>query len=380
MPYRWVILGVGVVAQSALSGVFFGLPVLAPELAEHYELTLADLGILFAASNIGGIATTLPWGLLTDRVGERVSIGFGLGGLAAGFLGAAVLPAYWTLFALVVVAGASGVSVSAASGRAVMGWFARSERGLALGVRQASVPVGGAAASLGLPALLAAGGLELAFVTLGLWALGAAVLACFLLRDPPVEEEALEELTRPLRDARLWRLSLGSTLYVCVQVGITSFLVLYLHGERGLSLAEAGAAAAAIHLLGGVGRIGFGALSDRRGARIGLLRAIGVATAAVTALAAALLPVPLEVVVPLLVLAGGLSMCWNGLSFTAAAELAGRRRSGAALGVQQTMLSAGCVVMPVVFAYLVDLSSWRIAFAALALLPLAGARVLASLT
>jgi nitrate/nitrite transporter NarK len=380
MRYRWVILGVGVLAQSALAGVFFGLPVLAPELQDEYRLSLGELGALFAASNVGGIVTLLPWGLLTDRLGERVSIAVGLGGLSAGFLAAAALPPYWALFLLVTAAGASGVSVSAASGRAVMGWFAASQRGLALGLRQASVPVGGALVSLGLPPLLAAGGLGVALAALGLWALGAGALAVVLLRDPPREEETLVDLTSPLRDARLWRLSIGSTFYVCVQIGITSFLVLYLHEERGLSLAAAGAAAAAIHVIGGIGRVGFGALSDRLGSRMSLLRAIGVAMAVAVAAAAALLPVPLALVVPLLVLAGGLSMCWNGLSFTAAAELAGRRRTGAALGVQQTMLAAGCVVMPVLFASLVDASSWRIAFGALAVLPLLGWRVLGPLS
>lgn len=380
MRYRWVILGVGVLAQSALSGAFFGLPVLAPELQDHYELSLADLGALFAASSVGGIGTLLPWGLLTDRLGERTAIALGLGGLSAGFIAAAMLPPYWMLFLLVTFAGASGVSVSAASGRAVMGWFAASERGLALGLRQASVPVGGALVSLGLPPLLGAGGLGVALAALGVWSLAAGAFAVILLRDPPREEETLDDPGSPLRDGRLWRLSIGSTFYVCVQVGITSFLVLYLHEERGLSLAAAGAAAAAVHVIGGAGRVGFGAWSDRLGTRMSLLRAIGVAMAVAIAAAAALLPVPLAVVVPLLVMAGGLSMCWNGLSFTVAAELAGRRRSGAALGVQQTMLAAGCVVMPVLFAVLVDASSWRIAFGALAVLPLVGWRVLAPLS
>ena len=45
---------------------------------------------------------------------------------------------------------------------------------------------------------------------------------------------------------------------------------------------------------------------------------------------------PLWVPLPALVAATALSMTWNGLSFTAAAELAGSARSGAALGFQQT--------------------------------------------
>lgn len=374
-----MILAVGVLGQSALAGVLFGLPVVAPAVQEHYDLSLTELGVLFAAANLGGFATLIPWGLLTDRLGERIVIALGLGGLAVGFAASASLPAYWLLFVLVTFAGASGVSVSAASGRAVMGWFAPTERGLALGVRQASIPAGGAAVSLGLPPLLGSGGLGLALGTLAAWAFVTAVVAVVLLRDSPHEQDAGANLTDPFRDSRLWRLSISGTLYIGMQIGLSGFLVLYLHEERGLSLGAAGAAAAAVHVLGGIGRVGLGALSDRLGSRIGLLRAVGLSMAVSIAVAAALLPVPLELVVPLLVLAGGLSMCWNGLSFTAVAELAGRNRTGAALGMQQTMLAAGSVVMPVLFAFLVDEWSWRAAFALLALLPIAGWRVLAPL-
>jgi MFS family permease len=80
--------------------------------------------------------------------------------------------------------------------------------------------------------------------------------------------------------------------------------------------------------------------------------------------------------VPVLVLACGLTMAWNGLSFTAAAELAGPFRSGAAIGVQQTFLSLGGVAAPVLFAACVAQASWPLAFAASALFPLVGWAVL----
>ncbi len=47
-------------------------------------------------------------------------------------------------------------------------------------------------------------------------------------------------------------------------------------------------------------------------------------------------------------------MAWNGLSFTAAAELAGALRSGAAIGVQQTVLAAIGVSRLVLFALTVS--------------------------
>ena len=75
---------------------------------------------------------------------------------------------------------------------------------------------------------------------------------------------------------------------------------------------------------------------------------------------------------PALVVAGVLSMSWNGLSFAAAAELAGRARSGAAIGLQHSLLNASGAVYPGAFGALVAATSWRVGFVAVALFPLGG--------
>jgi MFS family permease len=85
---------------------------------------------------------------------------------------------------------------------------------------------------------------------------------------------------------------------------------------------------------------------------------------------------PVWLLVPVIALAGGLSMAWNGLSFTTAAELAGRVRSGAAIGLQQTVLGGAGIVSPVIFAAVVSATSWHAAFAVAAVVPLVGAFVL----
>ena len=380
MRYRWTILAVGVAAQAAWSAVGFAVPILAPALRDEYELSLGELGVLLAGAGGGMVFTLVPWGVLTDRLGERAVVALGLGSAGGAFLLAASAEEFGLLFVALTLAGMVGASVSAASGRAVMGWFAANERGLALGIRQTAVPLGGALAAVGVPPLLDAVGLAQTFVALAVVSFAAAVAGVVWLRDPPHDDEsagAADE--RPLRDRRIWRLSLGSTFYVCVQIAILSFLVVFLHDERGFSVASAGAVLAAIHVAGGALRIVFGALSDRVGSRVRPLRLVGLGIAAATAAAAALLSAPAVVLVPLLVLAGTLAVSWNGLSFTAAAELAGRSRSGAALGLQQTALAAGCAVTPAVFAFVVDAGSWQLAFALLAVLPLVGYRVLAPL-
>jgi sugar phosphate permease len=165
-PYRWTILALGTGAQTAYSAVFLGIPVLAPALQKEYDLDLTQVGLAIAAANAGSVFTLLAWGLLADRVGERVVLATGLAGCGAGLLVAAFAPSFGVLVIALTLGGASGASVNAASGRAVMSWFAQEERGFALGIRQTALPIGGLLAALLLPPIEAAGGLQAGLVAL----------------------------------------------------------------------------------------------------------------------------------------------------------------------------------------------------------------------
>jgi MFS family permease len=178
----------------------------------------------------------------------------------------------------------------------------------------------------------------------------------------------------------MWLLCLGSTFYVLTQISLLGFVVLFLHDDRGLSTPAGAAVLAALQVSGGIARIVAGRLSDRMRARVIPLRRIALLLAVSVAAATALLHASLWLLLPALVVAGTFAMSWNGLSFTAAAETAGRRRSGAAIGLQQTFLSAGSIVAPIAFAAVVHASSWRVAFAAAAASPLAGYALLSPLS
>jgi nitrate/nitrite transporter NarK len=197
-------------------------------------------------------------------------------------------------------------------------------------------------------------------------------------REGAAEDDVLEArgLGATLRDRQLWLLCGASSFYLVAQLAITGFLVLFLHDERGLSDAAAAGVLAGVQVVAAAMRIGGGRWSDRLGSRVRPLRIVGVASAITLAVAAAVLSAPLVVLVPAFVLAGGLSMAWNGLSFTAAAEIAGRTRSGAALGMQQSALAAAGALVPPAFAAVVAASSWRLGFAAAAAFPLAGVALL----
>jgi MFS family permease len=75
--YRWTILSAGVLAQGAFSAILLGLAAIAPTIRDHYDLSLTQVGVVFAAINFGSLATRLFWGIVADRIGERAVIASG---------------------------------------------------------------------------------------------------------------------------------------------------------------------------------------------------------------------------------------------------------------------------------------------------------------
>ena len=376
--YRWAVLAAGTAAQATYLALLTGPAVLAPVFRDELGLTLTQVGIVIAAPWVGPILTLLPWGLLADRIGERRVLAGGLGICGLLSLAIAFVDEFAPLVILLAAIGAAGASVNSASGRAVMSWFGTEERGLALGIRQGSTPLGGVVSALALPAIAAAGGLRAAFLFLGALVLLAATVGGLVLRDAPTES-GVEAAPRVLRDRRLWRLAGAGGLYLVAQLAVTGFVVLYLHDERQLSNQQAGAVLAAMQALAIVVRIVLGRWSDVLGDRIKPLRLMGTASGVALAATALLLGASTEVVIAAFVVAGTLGMSWNGLAFAGAAELAGRARSGAALGFQQTVLSATAAVASPVFAAAVDATSWRAAFLAASVAPIVGWAMLGSL-
>jgi sugar phosphate permease len=353
-----------------------GLPALGPALRDAYGLSLPQIGFAFTAVAIGVMLTLVPWGVLTDRIGERPVMAVGLTGTAAALAATAYAPGYGALLAGLLVAGMLGSSSTGASGRAVMGWFARDERGFALGIRQMALPLGGAAASVALPQLVAAGGLRAAMLTLAGLCLTGAIAAVVFMRDAPPPDRPLPIVPAPTRDARLWRLGAAGALLVAAQASMLGFIVLFLHDARGLSAPLAAAGLAAVQLLGAGMRIVAGRRSDREGLRIAPIRRIAIRNFGLLAVTAALVHAPGALLYPALVWTSVSTMTWNGLAFTAAAEISGRARAGTAMSLQNTILAIGGALAPSAFGAVVEATSWTSAFAVLALAPLAAVFVL----
>jgi predicted MFS family arabinose efflux permease len=238
-------------------------------------------------------------------------------------------------------------------------------------MRQTAIPIGGATAAAGLPWLGSAGGTRLAFLVLGCACVVGALVAATFIRKSPPENLEFEDIVQPMRDPRTWLLGLGAGCFLTAQIAITGFVVLFLHVHRGVSTHAAAALLAGINVLGIGARIASGRWSDHIQARLRPIRLIGVYLAVATAAVAGLVDAPLAVLIPVLAIAGVLSMSWNGLAIVAAAETAGRGRVGTAIGFQQTLLGLVVAGAPPAFAAIAT-GSWRLAFALSAVGPLVG--------
>ena len=356
----------GAAATAALAAVQGGLPAVAPAIQDTFDLSLVQVTAVFTSFALGTVATLLAWGVAADRRGERIVIAVGLAGGSLAMFGAASSSGYVALLAWMALAGMLGSAAVAASGRAVFGWFPRDERGLALGLRQTAVPAGAALASFSLPPLASAAGVHAA-----LYALAGAMLVCALasalwLRDGPRTESAAPAAPDAARDPRIWRLSAASSLMIIGQIGVTSLLVLYLYGERDWSAAHAALALGGVQVGAAIARVSAGRWSDMRDERIEPFRRLA-AVAGVLLLAAA---VGGPTAVPLLLAGGIAAMSWNGLSFTAAAEISGRRQAGKAMGIQNTAMRLVAAGVPVGLGALASAVSWHAVFAVMGVTPL----------
>jgi sugar phosphate permease len=349
------------------------MPALGPAFRDEFALSVGEVGLVFGAMGVGMMVGLIPWGMLADRTGERPVLFGGLLGTAVALCATAVADSFVLLLVGLFFAAFFGGAATGSSGRAIMGWFGRGERGFVLGIRQTAIPLGGALAALTLPAIALAADLQAALFTVAAFAAVAAVVGLVGMREPPARETpAGFSAPPPMRDRRIWRLGIGSGLFVMAQAAVIGFVVLFLVDERGMSPGSAALVLAAIQVLSAVFRIVVGRRSDRvepahraaaplgpGGRRARRRRRAGRRRAA-------------AVLLPLLVLGGAAMSSWNGLAFTAAAEIAGRARAGTAMSLQNTVVSVlGAAASPL-FGLLVDASSYRTAYLTIAVAPVIG--------
>ncbi|MBA8817034.1 sugar phosphate permease [Microbacterium halimionae] len=372
----WRMLALGVAAQATGTFVVSTPAFLIPMLHLQQGLSLADAGLLAAAPTFGMVLTLVAWGALADRIGERWVIAGGLALTAVLTASAASTSGFVALGLLLVLAGAASASTNSASGRIVVGWFPRRRRGLAMGIRQMSQPLGVALAAIVVPTLAENYGIGAPLLAAAI-ALAVLAAACSVaIANPPRPTRASAPTSGSVNPYRngpfLVRIHAVSVLLVIPQFTLSTFGLVWLVGGLEWNATAAGVLIAVSQFIGALGRIVVGSVSDRVATRVGVLRWVAVSCVGVMLLLAGVGELHWSAAAAvMLILASTVTVADNGLAFTSVAEAAGPAWAGRALGIQNTgQFVAASAVGPGIGA-LIALVGYPLTFALVAFAPLA---------
>jgi len=388
-PRRWFLLTLLTVAYGMGAFGMLGVSPLAPSLVEGFRLARLDVAFIVPSVYLGGLFFSLPAGHLADRWGVRPTF---LGGLTLGAGGlalAAAAPRFWMFLGCLFLAGVGWSVVNPVLGKAIVDLFPVRERGIAMGIKQMGLTVGGVISALTLPPIAAVLGWRVAVATCAI-VMGAPALATWPLLAPlgAARTSAVVGSETPAsnwwwlrRPALLVLFSTGIVLGM-TQSAVLAYLPLYGVQVLGLTAVAAGALVAAAQAGGAAARLGLGAASDRwLGGRRPPWLVFSSLIGAAVFLAYALAPMPQPMVAATLAFAAGIGAHgWVGIYFLASAEAGGPRQSGLLSGVSFAAIVVGLLLGAPLFGTVLEASdSYQAAWGVFAALSLLVAAVMAIL-
>ncbi len=365
-PYRWLVLAAATLAQASASFAMLGVPALAGFLQQDFSLSAAATGLLLTATYAAPLFALPFVGDLLDRKSERLIIGLGAAILFVAMLLAAASHGFAALLLWLFVAGLGYSATQPGGSRSVSVWFRGDRLGLAMGVRQAGLPLGGAVAAAILPAMAAALSWRAAFLAGAAAALGGGLAFALIYRPPPADADGAPgraslsfALVAGLLRERWMRNAIVTGLaLVSAQYGILTWLMLYLRDDAHIALTRGAAFLFLVQFVGAAGRIGLAAWSDR--APAARFRLLTLSMIAVGAGILILMFVPADTPAPALALLaawlGFFGLGWYGPWVAYVAETAPADKVGLTLGAAMALNQLGIMAAPPLLGLAHDLS------------------------
>jgi MFS family permease len=357
-----VLGGVAIGSVSTSLAVFL-VGALAVQIRPSLHLTLGELGTAVSIYYLASALCSLPAGRLAEWLGGARTMRAAATGAAVSLACVALLASsVWTLAAILVLAGMMDAAMQPATNLFLVRRIRTGRRGLAFGIKQASVPFTALLAGLAVPGIALTLGWRWAF-------LGAAAVAALAMMVIPRSRMSLAEHRRAwavrdgdVRLAPLIVLTVGFGLGMLATAALTTFMVSSMvaagfdKGLAGFVVATAAATAVVV-------RITVGLRADRSARDqlplVSRMLLCGVTGYAVLALAAATHVKPLFVVGA--IVAYGAGWGWNGL-FNLAISVHHPNAPAKATSIALTGNRTAGIAGPSLFALLVTHASYTVAW------------------
>ena len=367
--------------QAGSSLAYMTLPVIAVRAAESFELSAGLIGVYTGLAFLGSAIASLLTAGISPRIGAVRMCQWASLANIAGLL--CLLPAeQWLLPVAAMLVGA-GYGPMNPAGSFLLARIVPAHRlSLVFSIKQTCVPIGYGLAGLLLPAVvLVADWRAAVLLSAGLVALIAlasqwprARLDAFRADGSPFR---FRTILAPLKLIALYpdlrRMAVCSLVFSGVQLGVASFLVVYLNEIVGMSLTAAGSVLAIANMAAVAGRVGWGWVADLVSARW-VLGGLSLGMAASVALILSVsLAWPFALVAALGVAIGATVIGWNGVFLAETARQSPEGKVSEATGGVMVITFLGSVIGPPLLSGLLAVTDsykagfWLLAVAALAM-------------
>ena len=390
IPYPGVVVTLCLVVTMAVSTWRQGLGVLYPFIQEDLGISRSQIGLIASGAFVGSIPTSLFGGWLADIVGVRRLQTLTTVALFACVFLFSQAQSFVQGFLLTILVGATLSTSFPVTAKAIIEWVTPRTRGLALGSMEAVIPVGAIFAAVLLPFLAEVYSWRLAVMVVAFW-IGASGVIFFVFyrdrRDGYVDERGNSRpsgrIAEVARNRGIWLIAFFGCCFTSTNVVLSSYLVLFLKEDQGLSPVVAGGSLAVGLVGSAAARIVWGVVSDLllHGRRVEVLACVSALSVVAVALLTWLPPgAPLVVVWSLMFFIGTTAMGWTGLWMALISELAGPALTGTAIGFVITITSVSVIAVTPLFGLLVDRTeSYDVAWGSIAGLAGLGTLLLAFL-
>jgi MFS family permease len=362
---QWTIVAVLFVTLFLIWGPVNASSVFFIPVVKHFGWSRALFSLLAATGPLAAGFSSPALGSLMDRYGERRIMMTGAALVAFGFLALSRAESAIAFLAVFVVLGV-GISASTIIPTALVitNWF-REQRGLALGIAFAGIPLGGAGITIVANLVVQHGGYRSGYVAMALPILFVVIpLLAIFMRSHPKDEgdetisDAMQEalpgldVREALRSRSFWMFGIADLVFAMAGVGLRVHLVPFLTGI-GYSATAAAEIFGAMFIFSAAGTFLIGRVADRMGGRATLATVFMVAAAGIALLLGAS---HVAAVAAFIVVFGLVRETSPALAPIAITESLGRKHLGSLLGILALFTTFGFAIGPVIAGRIFDRS------------------------
>ncbi|PFA98537.1 MFS transporter [Bacillus anthracis] len=372
--YKWVMLIVATNAQTTATLITYGVGVFALFWKEEYALTNTESGLLVSVVNIGPLFCMLFVGRLLDQYNEKILISISSFLLGSSLLLTNIVSGFnGLLFVLLLIGMFYSVSQPGGS-KVILKWFPKENRGLAMGIRQAGIPIGGALAGVLIPVLTIHYNVTYAINSIACICIIGGLLFFMFYKEPYVKEEARKghikisfwtKLKVVICKKALYPIYMAGICMISLQMVLVGHFMKFLVREQSITSIVAGIVFSVMFFSGMIGRVVLAAISDvfyKGNRRIPLLITVCASIGLVLLLVMSIHTITSGVLYGVSALLGFFSIGWFSLFIAEVAELASEESVGITVSLALTLNQIAIIIAPVLFGYIVDAKGYTYAW------------------